>query len=55
MLGRNRSGVGAGVGVDIFRQDSESESLKIRRLRSLVTLHIRRVIESSGKANKDSA
>ena len=31
LLGRSRSGVGAGVGVDIFRP--ESESLKISRLR----------------------
>ena len=32
----SRSGAGAGVGVDIFRPESElgSESLKIRRLRS---------------------
>ena len=36
LLGRRRSGVGAGVGVDIFRPESEleSESLKICRLRS---------------------
>ena len=36
LLGRSRSGVGVGVGVDIFRPESEleSESLKIRRLRS---------------------
>ena len=32
LLGRSRRGVGAGVGVDIFRP--ELESLKIRRLRS---------------------
>ena len=36
MLGRARSGVGTGVGVDIFSPESEleSESLKIRLLRS---------------------
>ena len=36
LLGRSRSGVGVGVGVEIFRPESEleSESLKIRRLRS---------------------
>ena len=36
LLGRSRSGVGAEVGVDVFRPESglESESLKIRRLRS---------------------
>ena len=36
MLGRRRSGVAAGVGVDIFRPESESESLEILRLRSPV-------------------
>ena len=36
LLGWSRSGVGAGIGVDIFRPESEleSESLKSRRLRS---------------------
>ena len=36
LLGRSRCGVGAGVGVDIFRPESESEleSLEIRGLRS---------------------
>ena len=36
LLGRSRSGVGIGVGVEIFRPESEleSESLKVRRLRS---------------------
>ena len=34
LLGRSRSGVGVGVGVNIFRPESDSESLKIRRLRS---------------------
>ena len=35
LLGRSRSGVGFRVGVDIFRRESESESesLKNRRLR----------------------
>ena len=38
LLGRSRSGVGVGVGVEIFSPESEleSESLKIRRLRSPV-------------------
>ena len=38
LLGRSQSGVGAGVGVDIFRPESESEleSPKSRRLRSPV-------------------
>ena len=34
LLGRSRRGVGAGVAVDIFRPESESESLEIHRLRS---------------------
>ena len=36
LLRLSRRGVGAGVGVDIFSQESESqlESLEIRRLRS---------------------
>ena len=34
LSGRSRSGVEVGVGVDTLRSDSESESLKIRRLRS---------------------
>ena len=33
-LGRSRGEVGVGVGVDISRWELESESLKIRRLRS---------------------
>ena len=34
LIGRSRSGVRLGIGVGIVRPESESESLKIRRLRS---------------------
>ena len=34
LLGQSRSGVGVEVGVDIFMPESDSESLKVRRLRS---------------------
>ena len=39
LLGRGQSGIGAGVGVDIFKPESELESLEIRRLRSPVESH----------------
>ena len=52
LLGRSRSGVGVGVGVDIFRPESEleSESLKIRRLRSNDGKYYRVIALETGKA-----